>query len=132
MVKAISIILLLVNGTGAVYGGFQLITDPSGSKLQMPLSFLKHSPFQSYLIPGIILIMVNGVFSYITLSTIFLKKNYYPWFIIIQGIMLCGWILIQMILLQLFYAPLHATFLIIGACLIICGWYLKRTETKLN
>jgi hypothetical protein len=132
IVKAISIILLLVNGTGAFYGGFQLMTDSSGSKLQMPLSFLEHSPFQSYLIPGIILIMVNGVFCFITLSTIFLKKNYYQWFIIIQGILLCGWILIQMILLQLFYAPLHATFLIIGACLIICGWYLKRTETKLN
>jgi hypothetical protein len=132
IVKAISILLLLVNGTGAVYGGYQLITDPSGSKLQMPLSFLERSPFHNYLIPGIILILVNGIFSLITFSTIFLKTKNYPWFIIAQGVLLCGWIFIQMILLQMFYAPLHATFLIIGACLIVCGWYLKRTETKLR
>jgi hypothetical protein len=132
IVKTISIILLLVNGTGAVYGGFQLITDPSGSKLQIPISFLEQSPFQSYLIPGIILLIVNGVFSFITFSAIFLNTKNYQWFIIIQGILLCGWIIMQIILLHIFYAPLHATFLIIGACLIICGWYMKRTETKLK
>jgi len=132
IVKAISILLLLLNGAGAVYGGYQLITDPSGSKLQMPLSFLEHSPFHTYLIPGIILILVNGIFSFISVSTIFLKTKNYTWFIIAQGILLCGWIIIQLILLQMFYAPLHATFLIIGTCLVVCGWYLKRKETKLS
>lgn len=132
IVKTISILLLLVNGTGAVYGGYQLITDPSGSKLQMPLSFLEHSPFHNYLIPGIILMVVNGISSFITFSAILLKTKNYTWYIIAQGILLCGWIIIQMILLQMFYAPLHATFIIIGACLIGCGWYLKRTENKLR
>jgi hypothetical protein len=130
IIKVSSILLLLVNGTGAVYGGYQLITDPSGSKLQMPLSFLDHSPFHNYLIPGVILILVNGIFSFITFSTIVLKPKIYPLFLIAQGILLCGWIIIQMILLQMFYAPLHATFLTIGASLIACGWYLKRTEPK--
>ena len=126
IVKAISILLLLLNGAGAVYGGYQLITDPSGSKLQMPLSFLEHSPFQTYLIPGIILILVNGIFSFFTAATIFLGTKKYPWFIMVQGILLAGWILIQMMLLRMFYAPLHATFLVVGVCLVGCGLYLKR------
>jgi len=33
------VILLLFNGFGAVYGGFCLITDPTGAKLQLPLSY---------------------------------------------------------------------------------------------
>lgn len=125
-VKILAIFLLLVNGIGAVYGGFQLITDPTGSSMQMPLSFLRHSPFQNYLVPGIILIMVNGVFSFITLPFIFIKSKVYPWFILTQGILLSGWIIVQIILLRMFYVPLHATFLVIGICLVGCGLYLKR------
>ena len=124
IVKVIAILLLFVNGIGAVYGGFQLITDPSGSKLQMPLSFLEHSPFDDYLIPGIILFIVNGIFSFVAITTIFLETQKYPWFIILQGILLSGWIIIQLLFVRMFYAPLHATFLVIGVCLVGCGLYL--------
>jgi hypothetical protein len=67
IVQVICFVLLLVNGLGALYGGFLLMVDPSGSKMQMPLSYLEHSPFSNYLIPGIILFIVNGLFSFVTL-----------------------------------------------------------------
>jgi hypothetical protein len=124
--KLLAIFLLLVNGVGAVYGGFHLITDPTGSTLQMPLSFLENSPFQNYLIPGIILITVNGVFSFISLAAIFINTKAYPWFILSQGILLSGWIIVQTILLRMFYPPLHATFLAIGLCLAAIGYYLSN------
>ena len=123
IVQVICIVLLLVNGLGASYGGFLLMVDPSGSKMQMPLSYLEHSPFSNYLIPGIILFIVNGLFSFVTIMTILFKNVHYYWFVIIQGLLLSGWILFQIILLRIFYAPLHATFLIIGLCLIGCGLY---------
>jgi hypothetical protein len=90
------------------------------------MSYVKTKGFHNYLIPGIILILVNGIFSFITCSTIFLKTKNYPWFIIAQGILLCGWLIIQMMLLRMFYAPMHVTMLVIGVCLIGCGWYLKK------
>ena len=126
IVKVICFVLLLVNGLGALYGGFLLMLDPSGSKMQMPLSYLEHSPFSNYLIPGIILFIVNGLFSFVTIMTILFKNVHYYWFVIIQGLLLSGWILVQIILLQIFYAPLHATFLIIGLCLIGCGLYQMK------
>jgi hypothetical protein len=128
LVKSISLILLLFNGLGAFYGGFLLITDPSGSTLQIPLSFLEHSPFRNYLIPGIVLIVVNGFFSFITFVTIVRKMAGYYWFIIAQGVLLCGWIIIQVLFLQQFYVPLHATFLVIGVVLIGSGYYLKLQQ----
>jgi hypothetical protein len=123
-VKILVIFLLFVNGIGAFYGGFQLITDPTGSKMQIPLSFLAHSPFQSFLVPGIILIIVNGLFSFITIIVVFSKSKVYPWFILTQGVLLSGWIVVQIILLRVFYAPLHATFLVIGVSLTGIGYYL--------
>ena len=127
IVKLLAVILLFVNGIGAFYGGFLLITDPSGSKLHLPLSFLEHTPFQNYLLPGIILFTVNGAFSFITLFFIFIKSKVYPWLIMAQGILLGGWIIVQMILISMFYAPLHATVIVIGVVLIGCGLYLRRS-----
>lgn len=125
IVKITALLLLIVNGTGALYGGLHMIADPSGAGLQMPLSFLEHSPFQSYLIPGIILLIVNGILSFAAIAATILKARNYAWFIIMQGVILTGWITVQVILLRLFYAPMHATFLAVGVLLIACGLYLR-------
>ncbi len=126
IVKIVAIFLLCVNGIGAVYGGLQLFAEPSGSGLQMRLSFLEHSPFKSYLIPGIILLIVNGILSFVTVVTILFKTSKYPLFIIAQGVLLTGWIIAQLIILRVFYAPMHPTFILIGITLIGCGLYLKK------
>ena len=126
IVKIIAILLLCANGIGAVFGGLHLIGDPSGSGLQMPLSFLEHSSFKSYLIPGIILLIVNGILSFVTVATILFKTSKYPLFIIAQGILLTGWIIVQLIMLRVFYAPMHLTFVVMGISLIGCGLYLKK------
>jgi hypothetical protein len=130
--KITALLLLIVNGIGALYGGFHLIADPSGAGLQMPLSFLEHSPFQSYLIPGIILLIVNGILSFVAIGAVILKPRYYSWFIIIQGIILTGWIIVQVILLRLFYAPMHATFLAVGGLLIGCGLFLGDSRRQIS
>jgi hypothetical protein len=121
-----SVVLLLLNGIGALYGGSMLIRDPSGGLLQMPLSFLQHSPFDSYLIPGIILLIFNGLLSVSALLLIAFKHRLYPLFIFFQGLVLCVWITTQIILLQIFYPPLHATFLTTGFVLMLSGLYLKK------
>ena len=117
--------MLLFNGIGAIYGGWSLITDPTGDKLQLPLNYLEPTPFRNYLVPGIVLLLVNGFFSFFTLSTIILKNKRASLYIIAQGILLSGWIIVQIILLQMFYAPLHGTLLAIGILLTICGLILN-------
>jgi len=59
--RTILLILLGLLGVGAIGGGGVLIISPSGSLIGMPLSILDHSPFTSFLIPGILLFVVLGI-----------------------------------------------------------------------
>jgi hypothetical protein len=55
--------LLVFLGLSAIGGGGALIISPSGKLLGgLPLSLLKNSPFDNFLIPGIILFIILGVF----------------------------------------------------------------------
>jgi hypothetical protein len=53
--------LLAFLGLGALGGGGVLVVSPSGKLMGMPLSLLQHSPFTTFLIPGLILFLVLGV-----------------------------------------------------------------------
>ncbi|MEQ9378625.1 MAG: hypothetical protein RIG68_25780 [Imperialibacter sp.] len=54
--------LLLFLGVGAMGGGAFLIISPSGELIgSLPLSILEHSPFASFLIPGVILFLILGL-----------------------------------------------------------------------
>jgi hypothetical protein len=56
------IFLLAFLGLGAIGGGGALIISPSGKLLGgLPLSILEKSPFDNFLIPGIILFVVLGL-----------------------------------------------------------------------
>jgi hypothetical protein len=59
--RNILLILLALLGSGAIFGGGVLIISPSGKLFGMPLSMLENSPFNNFLIPGIILFGVLGI-----------------------------------------------------------------------
>ncbi len=61
-------------GLGSLFGGGALILSPDGSLLRMPLEVLQYSPFQSYLIPGIILFVGLGVYPVFTAIFLITKK----------------------------------------------------------
>jgi len=54
--------LILFQGISGLFGGLALVIDPTGDLLQMPLSMLAGSPFDNFLIPGIILLTILGIF----------------------------------------------------------------------
>ncbi|MCE1201650.1 MAG: hypothetical protein LWX09_06085 [Bacteroidia bacterium] len=128
--KILVVLILLVNTIGAFYGGYSLLADPTGGLLQMPLDYLKHSPFSNYFWPGLILFVVNGLFGLLTLLTVILRHKLARTFVIIQGILLGGWISMQMILLQIFYPPLHLPFLLMGAVLLLIGWLMPQAISR--
>lgn len=125
--KSIAILLLILNGTGAIYGGISLILYPDGSSLQMPISLLEHSPFSSYLIPGVILLVVNGFLSFTTLYFLWAHYKYSGYMVCLQGVLLTGWILIQIIMIQTL-ATLQVVFGIIGLVFILIGVLLQRAK----
>lgn len=132
ILRACAALLLAFNAVGAFYGSIQMLRDPSGALLQMPLSFLERSPFQDYFIPGIILFVVNGVCSTVALVALWRKHILANRLVMAQGVLLGGWILVQMLLLQMFYPPLHGTFLLIALLLIVAGFILERQRLIQN
>ena len=72
-IRNLLIFLLAFLGVGAIGGGGVLIISPSGKLIGMPLSMLDKSPFDSFLIPAIILFLVLGVFPCV-LAFALLKK----------------------------------------------------------
>jgi hypothetical protein len=121
--KSLAAFLLLFNGVGAIYGGGNLILHPDGSSIQMSLVWLEDTPFHNYLIPGIILFVVNGLFSIFALAALLVNRKDYPWLVIIQGIILLGWLGIQVILIQTVYF-LHYIMGGVGLMLMTIGWLI--------
>ena len=74
--RNILLILLSFLGLGAIFGGGVFIISPSGKLLGMPLSFLDHSPFEDFLIPGIILFFVLGIAPVAVASALIKKPDY--------------------------------------------------------
>ena len=54
-------ILQMMIGVGALASGALMVAATDGRIMQLPLDMLKGSPFQNFLIPGIILFLVHGV-----------------------------------------------------------------------
>ena len=56
------IVLHVLLGVGAVVSGGMLLAAPDGHLMQMPLSMLEFSPFTNFLIPGLILFTLLGIY----------------------------------------------------------------------
>jgi len=73
-VRNIYLLLLSFLGVSAIGGGGALIISPLGKLLGgLPLTILERSPFNDFLIPGIILFVVLGIIP-ILLAFTLLKK----------------------------------------------------------
>lgn len=69
-------VLQIFIGITAVMGGFGLVSDPSGTKMDVPLALLKNSPFTDYFIPGLVLLVVNGAGNVLAGIVTFLRNRY--------------------------------------------------------
>jgi len=119
-------------GIGAVIYGLLLIFDPSGSKAALPIDLLSRSPFANYLIPGILLFLVNGVGNVVSSVLSFTRNKYAGYAGILFGFALIIWIFVQVLLigyaswLQPFYLILGILELIFG---IVIYQQLKSVKT---
>jgi len=59
---ALLTVLVGIQAVSGVAGGAALVADPSGGILGMPVSTLRQGPFVDFLVPGLILLLVLGVF----------------------------------------------------------------------
>lgn len=123
-----AIVLLFFNGVSALFGGGSLLYDPSGKFLQMPIAFLENSPFTNFLIPGIILFTVNGLFNVLVGILGIRKSKLFANLTVLCGILLIGWLTIQIGIIRQFYAPAHVPYYLLGIMLVVLGVRLRNTK----
>lgn len=127
--RIVAIVTLAFLGITACTGAISLILDPSGKLLMMPLSLLDHSPFQSYLIPGLILFFGNGLLSALVLMLASRRTYGYGWWIVLQGCVITGWIAVQVLMIRMAIWA-HFVYLAIGLVLVVCGWLLRNEPSR--
>ena len=130
--RNIFLILLGFLAIGAIGGGVVLIISPTGELIGIPLSEFKNIPFNSYLIPGIILFSVLGLIPLLLIIALLKKPDsklaeqinvfkdmHWSWtYSIYIAFTLIGWVHIELIFLQSAVHWLH-TFYMFYAILII-------------
>lgn len=129
LLRITSLVLLCINAAGALSAGLGFILYPDGSKLGMNTAILRHSPFNNFLLPGILLFVCNGLFSLLTLFLVLIKKDKAWLFVRAQGFILTGWISIQVLMLQTLNL-LHFIFMFIGLWLLFTARQFMRTSKK--
>ena len=112
-------------GLTAIAGGFGLVSDPSGAKMNLPLEWLSNSPFTNYFVPGLVLLIVNGVGNFFAGIATFLRSRYAGDMAVALGTFLILYIIIEVWVVGLvtFLQPLY---LILGITELMLGFRLRK------
>ncbi|HEY1061392.1 MAG TPA: hypothetical protein VGE44_06885 [Daejeonella sp.] len=131
-------------GLGAIGGGGVLILSPSGELMGMPLSLLDHSPFTSFLIPGIVLFTFLGLGPFLLIFALLKKPEssfaemlncfrdmHWSWtFSVYMAFILIIWIQVQMVFIQA-VSWLHAFYIFLALLILfVCLLPGLRKEFK--
>ncbi len=122
--KTLLFLLICFTALSAVFSGLMMISNPDGKVFNLSITLLHGTPFKNFLIPGIFLsVLVGGSNLLAAFYNIQRHVNRYNW-AIAGGVILCGWIVAQIILLQIFHW-LQFVYLGIGLLIILIAYQLK-------
>jgi hypothetical protein len=123
----LAMLLELFTAVGAIPAGIMLVTDPTGAGVGFPPGWIEATPFGSYLVPGLYLLLVNG-FAMLALVGLSLARHpVAPWLTLVLGIGLVVWIAVQLVVMPE-VSFLQAIFGVIGLVLVAAGvGWLRHT-----
>jgi uncharacterized membrane protein len=106
-------VLLLVQGIGGAGGGAALIADVMG----MPTEYLAGSPFDSYLVPGLILLLVLGIFPLAVVVGMW-RADRWAWYgSFAVGCGLLIWLLVKITIIP--FDVLQVAFGVVGLAIVV-------------
>jgi len=126
-IPAILGITELIVALGALPAGWLLMTHPDGSGMHMSVDLLQGSPFPDYLIPGVFLFTVNGLFQLAASVLGFLRHRWAGYAGLALGIVLVSWICIQVTIIGL-TSLLQPMFFIVGVLEIILASLIMKSK----
>ena len=118
--------LQAVTAIGAIPAGIGYLMDTSGAGMGASPELLANSPLDSFLLPGLFLLLVNGIANGAGAFLSFTRNRYAGHTGLILGLVLSLWIIIQLAWISL-RSPLQPIFLVIGLINTFLGWKIIRS-----
>lgn len=120
----------IFTAAGAIPAGILYLLDPSGSKMGTSTDMLTNSPFSTFLVPGLFLLLINGVGNAAGGILSFAKKPYSGIVGVVLGLTLCLWIVFQVKWIG-FNSFLQPLFLLIGIIEAFTGWVIVKSKSNI-
>jgi len=99
-------------GIGAGFGGYSLVDDAEG--FGMEPAWLEHSPFETYLVPGLFLFVVVGLGNILGAALALGGQRWWPAVAVLNGSMMFAWLAVETAIVRWQGGPQ-------GVLLIVCG-----------
>jgi hypothetical protein len=125
LIKIFASFLLLLGLVSIISGIYMIPTNGMG----MPLSWLENTIFGSYLVPGLILAIVIGGFSFSAGILLLLKRRCAIEVTVSTGFALLIWIFTEIYLIRESHW-LQAAFFIVGAAILIASMFIIKFSKK--
>lgn len=127
MIKKLLLGSNLFIGFGGIAGGVLALSSIVHSSFGLSEAMLQHSPFTTFLIPGLFLLFVIGCGNLFTGLANVRQARTFPYFECLIGLILCIWIMIQCLLLWTIVA-LHLIFFLLGLLQFLGGYLLIKQK----
>jgi hypothetical protein len=131
ILKRILSILVGFQGLSGLAGGFGLILDPTGELLGLTQDWLVNTIFDTYLIPGVILFFVLGIFPTLCYIGMWKQRAWAVTGSFLTGIALIIWIAVEIFMIGYHISPpLQLIYGIVGILIAFISSILIIKETK--
>ena len=134
LAKAAMVLEILLS-IGALGGGLVLMIAPRGEIMPLPLSALVGSPFDTYLVPGLILFGVLGLGPLVAARLAWLRHPFAPIAAFVVGAGLLTWVAVEVAIIG--YSnepPLQAIYGIVGIAIVLVAlhWFAVVRPPRLG
>jgi hypothetical protein len=68
-------VCLIFLGVSGIFGGYLMLSNPTGTVLGMPVTYLERTPFSNWFIPGLWLVFIWGLGSFVALAGLWLRAE---------------------------------------------------------
>lgn len=123
--------LELFLSAGALAGGLALILGPRGEIIPLPVSSLAGSPFDTYLVPGLILFGVLGLGPLVAVVMTLRRHRLAPVAAVMTGMAILAWLAVEIAIVgYTSEPPLQPIYLGLGVAVVAVGlaWHVRSAR----
>jgi hypothetical protein len=120
------LVLELFIAANAVWGGIALMTD----SWKLSHDWLDNTFFDSWFLPGVALLVVIGGSQFAAATALLARRPYAREASIAAGLIMVGWIVVQLAWLQVFHPVMQPTLFAAGVVITALAWRLPRATPR--